>query len=64
MGKHYPALYILFTWFALVPGISCCSVDPASVDPFAVRVCITKKKQVVIFTITEEKVTLERWVTF
>jgi hypothetical protein len=39
-------------------------VDPASVDPFAVRVCITKKKQVVIFTITEEKVTLERWVTF
>ena len=58
---------IVMTSFACLAGISCCSVDAAASsdeeeeEQFQMlRLCVTRKKQVLIITITEEKVAIER----
>ena len=58
---------IVMTSFACMAGISCCSVDAAASseeeeeEQFQMlRLCVTRKKQVLIITITEEKVAIER----
>jgi len=41
-------------------GISCCVVDSMAEDHFSVRICVSKKKQVVLYNIDEEKMSLIR----